>query len=194
MSADLQELLEAKRKEWAKPTDLSESPPQKSTPAAPVARETAQSRSAQPSTVESVPVRAPGHTTDHAPSPASEGDRIAELLAELDTLPPHNSKLTKFIMRLEPHLANALNQFCTGDKKLTPEMFVEAVLLILGGDEDIEALIDTEANQALHPLLTDQRDALKDLITHIAQQRAERRSRAGVIRRTLSMAGVDVPK
>lgn len=183
---DLQELLEAKRKDWAKSTDLTESPthePQSFTP--PV--ETSP-RSKRPS------FRAEPETPPETPEAPSEGDRLTALLAELKTLPPHNSKLTKFIMRLEPHLADELNQFCTGSKKLTPEMFVEAVLLILGGDEEIEALLETEPYQDLEPLLTEQRDSLRALITQIAQQRAERRSRAGVIRRTLSMAGMDVPK
>lgn len=187
--SDLQELLEAKRKDWAKPTDLTDPPtpePQSFTPPVePLPRSTRTSSSAETQ----APVQE--STPD---SGARDGDRLTVLLDELDTLPPHNSKLTKFIMRLEPHLADELNQFCTGSKKLTPEMFVEAVLLILGGDEAIEEVLDIEPHQHLKPLLTEQRDDLRALITQIAQQRAERRSRAGVIRRTLSMAGMDVPK
>ena len=190
---DLQELLEAKRKDWATPDDLSEQPSERSAAKSPSSNPPVET--AAPSTQRSAIATKQPSAKEPAPKPEpSEGDHISALLTELDTLPPHNSKLTKFIMRLEPQLADRLNQFCAGPKKLTPEMFVEAILLILDGDEEIEDVLNSEAHQDLKPLLTEQRDGLKALIAHVAQQRAERRSRAGVIRRTLSMARVDVPK
>lgn len=189
---DLEELLRERQKDWAKPDDLSEQPSERSAAKPPSSKPPVETT--DPPTQRLAIATKPKAKEPASEPEASEGDHISALLAELDTLPPHNSKLTKFIMRLEPHLADRLNQFCSGPKKLTPEMFVEAILLILDSDEEIEDVLDSEAHQDLKPLLTEQRDALKTLIAHVAQQRAERRSRAGVIRRTLSMAGVDVPK
>ena len=174
---DLEKLLEDRKQDWATP----------------------QKKSSQQSTNDTIPEEAPPTAPPDAPPPEPaqppEGDRITALLTELDTLPPHNSKLTKFIMRLEPQLAAKLKTFCDhSNPKFTPEMFVEAVLLLLEGDETLKTALSDETDSDLAELLTSKRKDLREIIGKVSQKRAERRSRAGVIRRTLSMAGVTFPQ
>lgn len=190
--SDLQQLLEAKRKDWTTPSTELAQPSQETHQV-----EVTQPAPTRPQTIaKSSPPKQDSHLSERKDNNSSvdRSNHIDELLAELEALPPHNSKLTKFIMRLEPSLGKRLKDFCDeGNQKLTPEMLLEAVLLILEGDSSVDKILAQEHDPELDELVSEKRDALRKLIVTVAGQRAERRSRAGVVRRTLSMAGVKLP-